>query len=91
MVLTDSGGVQEETTALGVPCITLRSNTERPITVTEGSNTIAGHESAQILSLCDDILRFGGKVGKIPPLWDGQTAGRIAAVVKAWLPQQPAL
>lgn len=91
MVLTDSGGVQEETTALGVPCITLRSNTERPITVTEGSNTIAGHEPAQILALCSDILRFGGKVGKIPPLWDGQAASRIAAIVKAWLPQRPAL
>ncbi len=90
MVLTDSGGVQEETTALGVPCITLRSNTERPITVTEGSNTIAGHEPARILSLCDDILRFGGKAGKIPPLWDGQAASRIAAIVKAWLPQQSA-
>jgi UDP-N-acetylglucosamine 2-epimerase (non-hydrolysing) len=91
MVLTDSGGVQEETTALGVPCITLRSNTERPITVTEGSNTIAGHEPARILSLCNEILRFGGKAGKIPPLWDGQAASRIAAIVKAWLPQQSAL
>ena len=91
MVLTDSGGVQEETTALGVPCITLRSNTERPITVTEGSNTIAGHEPAPILALCDDILRFGGKVGKIPPLWDGHAANRIAAIVKAWLQQRPAL
>jgi UDP-N-acetylglucosamine 2-epimerase (non-hydrolysing) len=91
MVLTDSGGVQEETTALGVPCITLRSNTERPITVTEGSNTIAGHEPALILALCDDILRFGGKVGKIPPLWDGQAASRIAAIVKAWLPQRLAV
>ena len=88
MVLTDSGGVQEETTALGVPCITLRSNTERPITVTEGSNTIAGHEPGLILSLCNDILRFGGKAGHIPPLWDGQAATRIAVIIKAWLQQK---
>jgi len=85
LVLTDSGGVQEETTALGVPCLTLRENTERPITVTEGSNTVAGHEPARILALCEDILLHGGKRGKIPRLWDGHAAGRIAASVGAWL------
>jgi UDP-N-acetylglucosamine 2-epimerase (non-hydrolysing) len=88
MVLTDSGGIQEETTALGIPCITLRSNTERPITVTEGSNTIAGHDPATILALCDDILLCGGKAGKVPPLWDGHAAERIAATVGVWLEQR---
>ena len=85
MVLTDSGGIQEETTALGVPCITLRDNTERPITVTQGTNTVAGHDPAVILALCADILRSGGKGGNIPALWDGHAALRIAAAIKAWL------
>lgn len=90
LVLTDSGGVQEETTALGVPCITLRSNTERPITVTEGTNTLAGHDPARMLALCDEILLHGGKTGKIPHHWDGKAAGRIAEAVRTWLLQQPA-
>jgi UDP-N-acetylglucosamine 2-epimerase (non-hydrolysing) len=85
VVLTDSGGVQEETTALGIPCLTLRENTERPVTVTEGSNAIAGRDPAVILALCRDILRFGGKAGRIPQYWDGQAAERIAAVTAAWL------
>jgi len=85
MVLTDSGGVQEETTALGVPCLTLRENTERPITVTEGSNAIAGRDPAVILALSRDILRYGGKVGRIPQYWDGHAADRIAVVINAWL------
>ena len=82
MVLTDSGGVQEETTALGVPCLTLRENTERPITVTEGSNAIAGRDPAVILALSRDILRFGGKAGRVPQYWDGHAADRIAVVVR---------
>ncbi len=90
LVLTDSGGIQEETTALGVPCLTLRHNTERPITVTQGSNTVAGHEPAQILSLCEDILLSGGKVGQIPRLWDGHAATRIAVAIGAWLALRPA-
>ncbi|WGG52997.1 non-hydrolyzing UDP-N-acetylglucosamine 2-epimerase [Rugamonas sp. DEMB1] len=90
VVLTDSGGVQEETTALGVPCLTLRENTERPITVSEGSNTVAGHDPAVILALCEDILRHGGKTGRRPALWDGQAAGRIAGVVDAWLQRRGA-
>jgi UDP-N-acetylglucosamine 2-epimerase (non-hydrolysing) len=85
VVLTDSGGVQEETTALGVPCLTLRENTERPVTVTEGSNAIAGRDPAVILALCRDILRFGGKAGRIPQYWDGHAAERIAAITSAWL------
>lgn len=85
MVLTDSGGVQEETTALGVPCLTLRDNTERPVTVTEGSNAIAGRDPSVILALSRDILRYGGKAGRIPQYWDGHAAERIAAVIGRWL------
>ena len=86
VVLTDSGGIQEETTALGVPCLTLRENTERPVTVTEGSNAIAGCDPAVILALCRDILRYGGKAGRIPQYWDGHAAERIATAIDRWLP-----
>ena len=79
LVLTDSGGMQEETTALGVPCVTLRENTERPITVEQGTNTVVGQDPARILAVVDDILRTGGKAGRIPELWDGQASQRIAA------------
>lgn len=85
LVLTDSGGVQEESTALGVPCITLRENTERPITVTEGSNIIAGLDPDRIVALCMDTLEHGGKRGAIPAMWDGHAAERVAAVVQRWL------
>ncbi|MEQ1836472.1 MAG: UDP-N-acetylglucosamine 2-epimerase (non-hydrolyzing) [Candidatus Nitrotoga sp.] len=85
VVLTDSGGIQEETTALGVPCITLRNNTERPITVDEGTNTIAGLDSAKILTIFDEIMLTGGKAGRIPELWDGQASTRIAAEILGWL------
>lgn len=85
VVLTDSGGVQEETTALGVPCITLRNNTERPITVHEGTNTIAGTDPETILQVFDDILRSGGKSGRIPEYWDGKAAVRIAETIEKWM------
>ena len=81
LVLTDSGGLQEETTALGIPCITLRENTERPITVTEGTNTIVGCDPKLIQSTALDVLESGGKSGRIPELWDGKTAARIADVL----------
>ena len=85
VVLTDSGGIQEETTALGVPCITLRNNTERPITVTDGTNTLAGTDPAKILKIFDEIMQGGGKAGRIPEFWDGKAAVRIAQIVRSWI------
>ena len=82
LVLTDSGGLQEETTALGIPCLTLRKNTERPITVSQGTNTIVGNETEVIVAAAMDILETGGKSGMIPDLWDGNTAVRIADLVE---------
>ena len=84
-VLTDSGGIQEETTALGVPCLTLRENTERPITVEQGTNTVVGRDRQRILECIDDILRTGGKRGRVPELWDGHAADRIAEDLGQWL------
>ncbi len=87
MVLTDSGGLQEETTALGVPCVTLRENTERPITITEGTNTIVGTDAVTILKCVDDILTSGGKRGRIPEYWDGEAASRIVQeILRRYLP-----
>jgi UDP-N-acetylglucosamine 2-epimerase (non-hydrolysing) len=85
VVLTDSGGIQEETTALGTPCITLRNNTERPITVDEGTNTIAGNDPARILAAYEQVMGGGSKAGRVPHFWDGRAAERIAAIVLAWL------
>lgn len=88
VVLTDSGGIQEETTALGVPCLTLRDNTERPITIDEGTNTLVGTDPAAIRAALDLVLRGAGKAGRIPEYWDGRAAMRIAHTVKDWLPPQ---
>ncbi|KQW90194.1 UDP-N-acetyl glucosamine 2-epimerase [Massilia sp. Root418] len=85
VVLTDSGGIQEETTALGVPCITLRNNTERPITVDQGTNTIAGQDPGKILAIYEEVMAGGGKAGRVPRFWDGQAAVRIAAALQAWM------
>ncbi len=85
LVLTDSGGLQEETTALGVPCITLRENTERPITISEGTNTLTGPNPDAILACFRDIRAGGGKRGRIPEYWDGHAAERIAAHLRGWL------
>ncbi|EAR21273.1 non-hydrolyzing UDP-N-acetylglucosamine 2-epimerase [Nitrococcus mobilis] len=84
-VLTDSGGLQEETTALGIPCLTLRENTERPITVEQGTNTVVGTDSARILANVEQILASGGKSGRVPERWDGHAAERIAKEVALWL------
>lgn len=85
MALTDSGGLQEETTALGIPCITLRENTERPITVSEGTNTIVGCDTNLILKAAFGVLEGNGKSGRIPDLWDGKTSSRIADVLLQYI------
>jgi len=82
MVLTDSGGLQEETTALRIPCITLRHNTERPITVEMGSNVLAGNRPADIIAAFEQTLVGECRRGQVPPLWDGKAAERIWAVVR---------
>jgi UDP-N-acetylglucosamine 2-epimerase (non-hydrolysing) len=81
VVLTDSGGLQEETTALGVPCITIRENTERPVTVDEGSNVLVGTDPVRIVAEARKVLRGDGKQGRRPHLWDGKAAERIVAVL----------
>ncbi len=85
VVLTDSGGMQEETTALSVPCLTLRENTERPITVEQGTNTLVGRNREMILGNIDQILETGGKRGRVPELWDGRAGERIASHLQNWL------
>ena len=85
LVLTDSGGLQEETTALGVPCLTLRENTERPITVEQGTNILVGRNRDAIIGQVDEILAGRGKHGRVPELWDGHAAERIAADLWQWL------
>ena len=90
LVLTDSGGIQEETTALGVPCVTMRENTERPVTETEGTNTVVGSDARRIRSVTEDILATGGKAGRVPELWDGKAATRIKEVVVRWLSEERA-
>jgi len=90
VVMTDSGGIQEETTALGVPCLTLRENTERPITVEQGTNTLVGRSHEHILEALKDVLISGGKRGRVPELWDGRTGERIAAHLAGWLQRRHA-
>jgi UDP-N-acetylglucosamine 2-epimerase (non-hydrolysing) len=80
-VLTDSGGVQEETTILGLPCLTLRENTERPVTLVEGTNTLVGSSEELLLAEVAKILAGQGKQGRIPQFWDGQAAQRIVEVL----------
>ncbi len=80
-VLTDSGGIQEETTALGVPCLTLRENTERPVTVSQGTNQVVGTDPAKIIASARAILAGKTKTGRIPPFWDGHAAERIIEVL----------
>jgi UDP-N-acetylglucosamine 2-epimerase (non-hydrolysing) len=75
VVLTDSGGIQEETTVLGVPCITLRENTERPVTIDEGTNILAGTKRDRVLAAFEQAL--SGKAGRAPRFWDGKSAERI--------------
>lgn len=81
IVFTDSGGIQEETTALGVPCFTLRKNTERPITVDEGTNTLVGNTKETIIDAYSHFKMGKSKQGRIPELWDGKSAKRIVDVL----------
>ena len=89
VVITDSGGIQEETTYLGVPCLTLRENTERPVTVSLGTNVLVGRDSEKLRSELSRVLAGQAKKGTIPPLWDGHAGERIAALL-AGEPRQAA-
>jgi len=81
LVMTDSGGLQEETTALGVPCLTLRDNTERPVTCEIGTNRLVGNNPQNIMAGFDEVMNGGWKKGEIPPKWDGKAAGRIVKIL----------
>ena len=81
LVLTDSGGIQEETTAMGVPCLTLRENTERPVTISEGTNILVGRDPERIWPEVEKILAGKSKAGRIPALWDGKAAERVADAI----------
>ena len=85
LVITDSGGIQEETTYMGVPCLTMRENTERPVTITLGTNTLVGQDMERLRAEVERILAGDGKQGQIPPLWDGRAAERIADVIMTYL------
>lgn len=85
LVLTDSGGIQEETTALGIPCATMRENTERPITVERGTNTVCGTDRKKIARVVEDVLAGRGREGRIPEKWDGRAALRFAEAVEQFL------
>lgn len=89
LVATDSGGIQEETTALGIPCLTLRGGTERPITVTEGTNVIVGLDAARIASEVDVILAGRSKKGRVPEGWDGRAGERVADALLAFVAGSP--
>jgi len=80
-VLTDSGGIQEETTYLGIPCFTLRANTERPITLTAGTNTLLGLDPAAISTIPEALAKLPAQRPEPPPLWDGRASERIADIV----------
>jgi UDP-N-acetylglucosamine 2-epimerase (non-hydrolysing) len=82
VIITDSGGIQEESTFLGIPCLTLRRSTERPVTVTCGTNILVGDDRSRLLAELDKILAGQGKKGSIPPLWDGHAADRIVDIVE---------
>jgi UDP-N-acetylglucosamine 2-epimerase (non-hydrolysing) len=85
VVITDSGGVQEETTALGVPCLTVRDNTERPITITQGTNKLVGSNPDVLPNEVDEVLAGRGKQGSVPELWDGKAGERAAAAIRRLL------
>ena len=82
VVLTDSGGIQEETTVLGVPCLTLRANTERPVTISNGSNRLVGMGTADIVDAYREVMQGPVRISRVPPLWDGRAAERIVAEIR---------
>jgi UDP-N-acetylglucosamine 2-epimerase (non-hydrolysing) len=82
VIVTDSGGIQEETTVLGIPCLTVRENTERPITIEIGTNVLVGTDPGRIREEAARILGGAAREHRVPPLWDGGTAGRIADVLE---------
>jgi UDP-N-acetylglucosamine 2-epimerase (non-hydrolysing) len=84
VLITDSGGIQEETTYLGIPCLTVRENTERPITVSQGTNVLVGRDPARLRAELSRVLMGRVKTATVPPLWDGRAAERIAKVIVQW-------
>jgi UDP-N-acetylglucosamine 2-epimerase (non-hydrolysing) len=85
MVFTDSGGVQEETSVLGVPCLTLRESTERPVTIELGTSRLVGRDPGRIRAAFRDVMAGAWPPARPIPLWDGQAASRTAAALVAWL------
>lgn len=81
-MLTDSGGLQEETTALKIPCITMRENTERPITIEVGSNVLAGTDPDKIIAFGKDAINGKWKKSEVPEFWDGKSSVRIVEILK---------
>ena len=80
-VITDSGGIQEETTVLQVPCVTIRNNTERPVTIKQGTNMLVSTDKAKILEVCSKLIKGANVKGKIPKFWDGKAAKRIVDIL----------
>lgn len=89
IVLTDSGGIQEETTVLGIPCLTLRENTERPITISQGTNRLVGTSRPAVVAAVDEVLAAGALEARTPPLWDGRAGVRIADEIRSFLASRP--
>ena len=86
MVQLNGAGQQEEATILGIPCVTMRENTERPVTIEKGTNLLGGTQGAGIWLAASNILKSGGKKGSVPDLWDGKAANRIVKIISSWTP-----